>query len=384
MSRFDRMVQFVGLSGYSYPHSRVRCYNFASELAKHGFKTRVISVHDRFVPDLPEAEMYGLSDRWRIILIIRSMMRLIRYPRSVLYIQKLHYHSLSALWAARLTGQPYILDYDDFEIGVDPYGVPLFCGFKSRRFQRVFFGSIEPEEILGSVARRATFCVAASGFLQEQLLRYTKQVEYIPTGVDTERFVPKTTYESGAPVIILWNGVVWGEIIRDNVLFLVDVISSLASSGLDIVMKIVGRGPFMDEVKSSVRNSGFADRFVFVDWVEPDEMYTVVSEADIGVLPLVNDDPWTRGKSPTKLFEYMASGLPVVVSNRGEAVSVIQHEENGLIADGRDQFIEFLKRLVVSRELRRKLGENARATVTKRYSLPVLGSKLAEALMTHI
>jgi len=384
MNRFDRVVQFVGLSGYSYPHTRVRCYNFASELRRHGFKTRVMSFHDRIAPNTPEAEMYGLSDRKRISLILRALIRLLRYPRSVLYIQKLHYHSLSALWAARLTGQPYILDYDDFEIGADPYGVPLFCGFKNNRFQDVLFGSAEPEKILASVAGKAAFCVAASGFLREHLLTYTQRVVYIPTGVDTDRFVSKKTYESGPPVTVLWNGVVWGEIIRDNVLFLIDVISSLVSSGFDVVLKIVGRGPFMSEVRSYARRSGFNDRFQFIDWIEPDEMCTVVREADIGVLPLVNDDPWTRGKSPTKLFEYMASGLPVVVSNRGEAVSVVRNEQNGLIADGRDQFIESLKRLIISAQSRRELGESARKTVMERYSLPVLGSTLAETLKTYI
>ncbi len=374
-----KTVQFVGLSGYAYPHTRVRCYHFAGELAKYGYKTRVLSFHDRLAPDLPEAEMYGLPDHRRLALIVRGATRLLPYRGSLLYIQKIHYHALAPLLVSRITGRPYVLDYDDYEVRNDPYGVPLFCGFKSPRITKLLFGTENAEEILANTVQGAQFTVAASHFLFEQLRRLNERVVYIPTGVDVTLFRPRPE-EHQDHVVLLWNGVVWGEAIRDNLLFLLDVLEAVVARKQNVLLRSVGGGPFMDEVRRAAQRKRL-DRFAeFRDWVSPDEMPRELASADIGLLPLAHSDSWTRGKSPTKLFEYMAAGLAVVVSGKGEAARVIEHGVDGFVADDRTSFTKGVLALVDSVAMRNQLGRAARRKAEERYSLPVLGRGLASAL----
>jgi glycosyltransferase involved in cell wall biosynthesis len=247
---------------------------------------------------------------------------------------------------------------------------------------KLFFGSSEPDEILRTLAQRALFCVAASHFLMAELGRWTERVVYIPTGVDTSAFGSKVR-PKGDSVTLLWNGVVWGETIRDNVLFLLEVLKVITTETPGVVLRIVGQGPFLDDIRRAVPPMGLEDSVEFRGWKSPDDMPEELSQADVGLLPLLHDDPWTRGKSPTKLFEYMAAGLAVVASAKGEAAHVLTHGSSGLVATDRRQFMELLRAVVTSSELREKLGVEARMEVKRSYSLSVLGERLAMALSQH-
>jgi len=374
-------VQFVGLSGYEYPHTRVRCYQFADALRHHGYRTRVLSFRDRMAPSLSEAAMYGLSDARRLRLVLQGALRLALRPHALLYVQKLHYHALAALTVHRMLGAPFVLDYDDWEVGTDPYGVPLFCGFKDPRLTRNLFGSCDPERILERVARRARLVVCASHFLQDRLSEFTRRVAYVPTGVDTARFLPQPEHHDG--VVILWNGVVWGEMIRDNVLMLLRSFPAVRQACPEARVRIIGRGAFMEEVRQATVDLEISPYVEFPGWIQPDAMPAELARADIGVMPVAHDDAWTTAKSPTKLFEYMAAGLGVVVMGRGEAAHVVKHQASGLVVDDERGFAAHLLALATNAVLRRSLGAAARIRVEECFSLAVLGAELAQHLRRY-
>ena len=52
-----------------------------------------------------------------------------------------------------------------------------------------------------------------------------------------------------------------------------------------------------------------------IPWSEAGEAAALL-QMDIGIMPLP-DNPWERGKCAYKLIQYMACGLPVVASPRG-------------------------------------------------------------------
>ena len=100
---------------------------------------------------------------------------------------------------------------------------------------------------------------------------------------------------------------------------------------------------------------------------------------DIGVYPL-RDDEWSRGKCGFKAIEFMACGVPVVAAAVGVNREIVQDGENGFLASSEDEWIDKLGRLLASRELRRRFGENGRRTVEARYSLHVHAPALAATL----
>ena len=71
-------------------------------------------------------------------------------------------------------------------------------------------------------------------------------------------------------------------------------------------------------------------------------------------------EPWGR-----VVVEAMASGLPVLLERRTGASSAIEHGRNGFIFDSEDEAFSIITRLREDPELRRSVGEAARATAVE-------------------
>jgi glycosyltransferase involved in cell wall biosynthesis len=74
-----------------------------------------------------------------------------------------------------------------------------------------------------------------------------------------------------------------------------------------------------------------ADLIMAPGWVYPQDVPPYLRALDVCVLPL----PWTEHfayeASPMKLFEYMASGTPIVASDLPAIAEVLHHEGNALL-----------------------------------------------------
>jgi glycosyltransferase involved in cell wall biosynthesis len=117
-----------------------------------------------------------------------------------------------------------------------------------------------------------------------------------------------------------------------------------------------------------------------VPWSEAAEAQQIGS-ADIGLMPLT-DDVWERGKCAFKLLQYMAAGLPSVASDVGTNRTVVRHGVNGFLAESPEQWYDCLKRLLDDVEMRRRVGEEARALVLERYDRRVVIPQTVELLLS--
>jgi glycosyltransferase involved in cell wall biosynthesis len=71
-----------------------------------------------------------------------------------------------------------------------------------------------------------------------------------------------------------------------------------------------------------------------------------------------------------KVYEYMAAGLPVVVSRIGQLADLIEHEANGLLCPPghAPALAGALDRLYRDCEWRKRLGQAARETALEEYT----------------
>src|SRR5262249_9581762 len=76
----------------------------------------------------------------------------------------------------------------------------------------------------------------------------------------------------------------------------------------DAKLVLVGDGPERARIEQLCRSSGLAQRVAFAGTVSYADLPRYVAAFNIGVMPDSNDYG-----SPVKVFEYMASGKPVVV-----------------------------------------------------------------------
>ena len=116
----------------------------------------------------------------------------------------------------------------------------------------------------------------------------------------------------------------------------------------------------------------------FVKWTARGEQ-SDLEPIDIGLAPLV-DGLQQRHKCGLKAIQYMASGAPVVASPVGQLTSIVEHERSGMLASTNDEWTAALDRLLSDRELRLRLGADARRRVEECWSFSAHEPSFEDAL----
>ncbi len=365
-------VLFIGLSGYAYPHTRVRCFHFARELAKHeGFETDVLSFRDHLAPQMTEVDMFDrCRDRLKWKLSLKALGRLLPERGTIFYVQKAHFHSAAPYMMHRLHLNPYVFDYDDYDVELSNF-------FARGIYNRLWFGDNRWDGITWKLAKDARACVTSSRVLSELLQQYNPQTYYIPTGVDAEHFTLRDLNKPSGEPVFLWTGLVWGDEVYSFVMMILDAFEEVLKVCPRARLRFVGGGQRIGDLREEIARRPLRDRTEIRDWVEPQKMPEMLRDADVGLLPLTGDTLWARSKSPTKLFEYMSAGLTVVASAVGEVQHVITDGSDGFLAPDKETFARRMIDAARDAELRRRFGLAARKTIETNYCLPILGNKLA-------
>lgn len=189
-------------------------------------------------------------------------------------------------------------------------------------------------------------------------------------GADTEQFRPDRARDvvglSGTTAVFAgafrsWHGAI----------HLARALKRLRVRGRrDIAGLFVGDGPELPAVRFELHG---VENVVFTGAVPHEDMPGVLAGADIGVAPfdLAQHKPLALGFywSPLKIFEYMASGLPVVAPRVARIPQLVEHGREGWLYDPADPdgLADALERLA-DEPLRRTVGQNARARAVRDYS----------------
>jgi glycosyltransferase involved in cell wall biosynthesis len=100
---------------------------------------------------------------------------------------------------------------------------------------------------------------------------------------------------------------------------------------------------------------------------------------DVGLMPLP-DDEWSRGKCGMKALQYMALGIPAVVSPVGVNASIVQNGVNGFHARNEQEWVDRTELLLRDESRRDWMGREARRTVEESYSCRVHAPRMALVL----
>ncbi len=362
-------VLFITREGYALSGARVRCYNFARELRRHGVDARVFSFPEQLGAKFGEHESQ-MSLRDKVGLNVRAFQALIREPRDTVFIlQRVNYHAAAPLFAAFLKRNRVVFDCDDWNIRENPV------------YHFGFYPSSKMEYVTRKVAKHAQACIAASKFLETYLKEFNSKGWYLPTGVDTDLFHPQNKHDN-SKVTFSWIGTAYHEEMGANVRFLLDCFSEVADQYSHVALNLAGEGRYFEAIQKEIAGHKHQGKIESRPWISPDKIPEYLSTVDVGLLPLIQDTKFNRAKSPTKLFEYMSMAKPSIASDIGEAGIILRDQETGFLAKNKSQFISAMCRLAENPDLRQAMGKKAREDVERSYSLQVLGQQLADFLKT--
>jgi len=98
---------------------------------------------------------------------------------------------------------------------------------------------------------------------------------------------------------------------------LIDAFEEIVKENTDIMMLLVGGGEDFDYIQKIVNKKGIKSRTVFTGRVNSDDIKYYYKLADITVDPVYNDIA-AKARSPLKIFESWACGVPVLTSKVGD------------------------------------------------------------------
>jgi glycosyltransferase involved in cell wall biosynthesis len=154
-----------------------------------------------------------------------------------------------------------------------------------------------------------------------------------------------------------------------------EVLLAAAGELGDVSARVVLVGKVYDE--SYLSHPGAT----FTGFVAPSEVPLHLAAADILVMPSTEDLQYAAFTSPLKLFEYMASGRPLVASGLGSVREVLEHERNALLFPPGDAaaLAAAIRRLHGDPALARRLADQAQIDV-EQYSWVRRAERILERL----
>jgi glycosyltransferase involved in cell wall biosynthesis len=296
--------------------------------------------------------------------IVRRLCQIIDIEKPDLMIQHNHDFTIAGSMIKHKTGLPFFLHCDAAQQWVKANWGKLY--FKK----------------LHSAAERIQFeqcdrMFAPSDAVRRQLIEYGAQEDKIivnPNGCDPELFSDKVKgdrirekYSLGERYVVgflgtfgQWHGV---DVLAESIKILKDSIP-------EALVFFIGDGMLRPEVEEIIERDGVRDHAIITGMIDHREVPEYLAACDALVSPTVrNPDETEFFGSPTKLFEYMAMGKPVVASAVGQIAEVIRHKEDGMLIRERspEDLAEKIIYLKNNPENADKIGGNARRKVIGQY-----------------
>jgi glycosyltransferase involved in cell wall biosynthesis len=204
-----------------------------------------------------------------------------------------------------------------------------------------------------------------SRYYREQLVAKgfcPAKLRLFPHGTDIDEFHPRhrdphfwSQYGGNGGPNVTYVGRVAKEKDLD---VLVEVYQRLAERRPECTLAVVGDGPYLQPMKEKLNRTGV----VFTGFLFANDLSRAYASSDILVFPSTTD---TFGNV---VLEAMASGVPVVVSDRGGPREIVQHGRTGLVTRGRSapDLLEGIERLLDQPDLRRQMAAYGRDYATTR------------------
>jgi len=325
----------------------------------------------------PRIRLHSLGDYGKPTLALRLWERAQRSQRAYTLCRKSnavlhHFYSPEfILWAIRLrhlTRRPLIFDcMEDFEgYSYQRRGIP-------NRLRRLVALLVRSQ--LKLAARNCDAMILSDQGTADKFRPYAKRLLVLHNFPRLELFQTSLAESSNK----LYDLVYHGSIPRYHLEVCLSIDQMLVEYGFRVRWRLIGQLPDIDWFTEQLRRRGIRERFFISGLIPHDQIAREVSKAKIGIIPLPSL-PKFQNNIPQKIFEFMALGMPMVLSDLPPSRPFVGDGACAFMVPP-DDYVTFAKavvRLLNDPGLCRSMGTEGRRRIEKDYNWEKESRKLID------
>ena len=274
--------------------------------------------------------------------------------------------AFSGYLLSRFTGARFIMNVSDVwplsakELGVisDGFLYKKLESFEKFLYSKSFLCSGQSEEIVAHIKESGA-----------------KSVYLFRNGVDVNRFKEsKMKFITGENIKIVYAGLLG---VAQGIF---EIVRNIDFSELGSEFHIYGEGAEKSELENYLKENKNKNIYLHKS-VSREEIPEVLSKYYCTIIPLVNS---IYGAVPSKIYEAMAAGLPVLFSGSGEGAKIIDENKAGLVSRPKDyvSLKENIMKLKNSLTLRNEMSESGRKLAEEKFDRNRLIDEFSEELIS--
>lgn len=190
-------------------------------------------------------------------------------------------------------------------------------------------------------------------YLADHARQFNKNVVVNPTTIDTENHHDRVKQFSAQKITIGWTG-------THSTIKYLDAL-------LPILRKLENEFDFNFLVIADRQPDFKLKSLQFLPWNKQSEIDDLL-KMDVGIMPL-EDDKWAKGKCGFKALQYMALGIPAIVSPVGVNTKIVDDGANGWICNTEAEWEQTLRQILEKQLELKSFSAAARTKIEQYYSV---------------
>lgn len=261
---------------------------------------------------------------------------------------------------------PSKLDIPFIYVTHNPNGMYFYKNFLLENHPLNFFSFPILHGLEEQIMHRAIAIFALNAYIESYLhMQGFSNIYQIPNGVNFTDY-----YSNQDKNYILYAG---GFRRVKGIEYLIFAFSKIADH-YDTDLLLIGSGKEKDNLKKQVSSLNLENRVHFIPLVDKVTLRRYLAECAVFILPSLFE---TFGVT---LLEAMASGRTVIASDIPGPQDIITHGHDGFLFEkgNVEQLVEYLDLCLSNKNLRERLGKNARKTIEQKFSFNTIANEYLE------
>lgn len=226
--------------------------------------------------------------------------------------------------------------------------------------------------------RRARRIVCVTSGMRDRFVErgiQATKIELIRNGADTEIFAPGPLSDTDAPFTVLYAGTHGHVHGMEAILSAAELLS-----GEDVRFRFVGAGVMRPILEARAQEAQLT-AVSFEDPVSPEQLVPILAESSV-CLATTASGPLADEVIPVKMFDYMASGRPVIGALSGEAAEILTEAGAGVVVPPEDAvaLARAIRGLMADRRAALAMGQHGAVAARSKYSREVLGQQFVDLI----